>query len=63
MCGAEFIRQRPNFLIDGAEKFVQELATLPYPWPMLCVALPVRLTADRDRKAHFFCSCFKEKNK
>jgi hypothetical protein len=28
MCGAEFFRQRPNFLIDGAEKFVQELATL-----------------------------------
>jgi hypothetical protein len=28
MCGAEFFRQRPNILNDGAEKFVQELATL-----------------------------------
>jgi hypothetical protein len=26
--GAEFFRQRPNFLADLAEKFCQELATL-----------------------------------
>jgi hypothetical protein len=26
--GAEFFRQRPNFLVDLAEKFGQELATL-----------------------------------
>jgi hypothetical protein len=26
--GAEFFRQRPNFLVDLAEKFCQELVTL-----------------------------------
>jgi hypothetical protein len=26
--GAEFFRQRPNFFVDRAEKFGQELATL-----------------------------------
>jgi hypothetical protein len=28
LLGAEFFRQRPNFLVDLVEKFGQELATL-----------------------------------
>jgi hypothetical protein len=45
MCGAEFFRQRPNFLIDGAEKFVQELATLD-----------VVITVEKVRATHVLAS-------